>query len=190
MNLSWWEAAWLGIVQGFTEFLPISSTAHLRIVPSLLGWEDPGAAFSAVIQLGTLAAVLVYFAGDIKRLTIAALRSLWDAQARRENDARLAWAIAAGNIPIALLGLSFRGWIETEARSLYIVGVMLIVVGVALGLAERIASRRRELRTLRFWEVQVIGLFQALALIPGAGTFNMIHASPFHPAAVAGVLVG
>ena len=158
----------LGVVQGLTEFLPISSTAHLRIVPSLLGWADPGAAFSAVIQLGTLAAVLIYFAGDIARLTLAALRSLWDADVRRNAEARLAWAIAAGNIPIAVLGLGFRELIETEARSLYVVGVMLIAVALLLMLAERIAPHLQGMETLRFWQVQVIGLFQALALIPGA----------------------
>ena len=166
--MSWWQAAVLGLVQGLTEFLPISSTAHLRIVPSLLGWADPGAAFSAVIQLGTLAAVLVYFAGDIRRLTLAALRSLWDVEARRGADARLAWAIAAGNIPIVVLGLGFRDFIETEARSLYVIGVMLIAVALLLMLAERIARHRQGMLELRFWQVQLIGLFQALALIPGA----------------------
>ena len=113
--MTWLQAGLLGIVQGLTEFLPVSSTAHLRIVPSLLGWPDPGAAFSAVIQLGTLAAVLVYFASDIRHLTTAALLSLWRPQARRSADARLAWAIAAGNVPIFACGLAFRRLIETEA---------------------------------------------------------------------------
>ena len=171
MALSWWQAAWLGVVQGFTEFLPISSTAHLRIVPALLGWGDPGTAFSAVIQLGTLVAMLVYFAGDIWRLSLAAIRSLYDPRIRETMDARLAWAIAAGNIPIVVLGLSFKDWIETDARSLYVIGTMLIVVGLALGLAERRLKDggvQKKLETLRFWPIQMIGLFQALALIPGA----------------------
>jgi undecaprenyl-diphosphatase len=167
MELSWWQAAALGVVQGLTEFLPISSTAHLRIFPALAGWDDPGAAFSAVIQLGTLAAVLVYFAPDIHRLTRAALRSLWSAEARGEPDARLAWAIAAGNVPIVVAGLALRDWIETEARSLYLVAAMLILVGLLLALAERVARHEGEMAALRLWQVVVIGVFQALALIPG-----------------------
>lgn len=166
--MSWWQAVVLGVVQGLTEFLPISSTAHLRIVPSLLGWADPGAAFSAVIQLGTLAAVFVFFAREIWRLALAALRSLWDVQVRRGTDARLAWAIAAGNIPIVVLGLGFRDVIETEARSLYVIGVMLIAVALLLMAAERMATHVVAMHSLRFWQIQVIGLFQALALVPGA----------------------
>src|SRR5277367_1551807 len=96
----------LGIVQGLTEFIPVSSTAHLRIVPALLGWDDPGAAYTAVIQLGTLAAALVYFARDIRDLTVAAWHSLASAEARQSQTARLAWAIAAGNVPIVVLGLT------------------------------------------------------------------------------------
>jgi len=166
--MSWWRAAVLGLVQGLTEFIPISSTAHLRIVPALLGWPDPGTAFSAVIQLGTLAAVLAYFAGDIRRLAWAALRSLGSARARREQDARLAWAIAAGNVPIVVLGLSFRRLIETEGRSLYLIAALLVAVGLALAAAERVARQDRLLDHLGFWRVQAIGLFQALALLPGA----------------------
>lgn len=167
MTLSWFQAALLGVVQGLTEFLPISSTAHLRIVPSLLGWDDPGTAFSAVIQLGTLAAVLVYFARDIVRLAWAGLAGLWRPALRGETDFRLAWAIAAGNVPIVVLGLSFRHWIETEARSLYLIGAMLAAVGLGLWAAERIAKKTKGMGEIGFWRVQVIGLFQALALIPG-----------------------
>src|SRR5574341_1251477 len=98
--MTWWQGFVLGLVQGLTEFIPVSSTAHLRIVPALLGWADPGAAFSAVIQLGTLAAALVYFAGDIARLTRAALAGLAGRAAWRRADTRLAWAIALGNAPI------------------------------------------------------------------------------------------
>ena len=168
IRMEWWQAVVLGMVQGLTEFLPISSTAHLRIVPSLLGWADPGAAFSAVIQLGTLAAVFIFFSRSIWRLSAAALRSLWNAEARRSTDARLAWAIAAANIPIVVLGLGFRDFIENEARSLYVIGAMLITLALLLMLAEQIARHVRTMQTLRFWQIQVIGLFQALALIPGA----------------------
>ena len=133
-----------------------------------MGGEDPGAAFSAVIQLGTLAAVLIYFARDIARLTKAALLSLWRKEARRTAEARLAWAIAAGNIPIVVAGLAARRWIETEARSLVLIAMMLIGVGLLLALAERVAKRNGEMSGLTLRQVFVIGLFQAFALIPGA----------------------
>ncbi|MBI3993263.1 MAG: undecaprenyl-diphosphatase UppP [Candidatus Lambdaproteobacteria bacterium] len=161
------QALVLGLVQGLTEFIPISSTAHLRIVPAVLGWPDPGAAFSAVIQLGTLAAVLVYFQADLRRLLVAGLRSLWSAPARATRDARLAWAIVAGNVPIVALGLTFRGAIETQARSLPLIAAMLIAVALLLALAERRAARRLGVEALRLRQVLAIGLWQALALIPG-----------------------
>jgi undecaprenyl-diphosphatase len=109
------EAIVLGIVQGLTEFLPISSTGHLRIVPAFLGWEDPGAAFTAVTQLGTMAAVLLYFRHDLSRISRAWLRSLRDPAARRELDARLGWYIVLGTIPIGIFGVVFKDQIETGA---------------------------------------------------------------------------
>ena len=158
----------LGVVQGLTEFLPVSSTAHLRIVPHYLGWEDPGAAFSAAIQLGTLVAVFVYFAGDIKRLLGAAITGLVKRDLRHSQDSLLAWAIIPGTLPIAVLGLSFRDFIETEARSLTIVACALIALALMLLLAEKIGRRERGMSDLSFWQIQVIGLCQALALIPGS----------------------
>jgi undecaprenyl-diphosphatase len=162
------ESLVLGLVQGLTEFVPVSSTAHLRIIPALLGWEDPGAAYTAVIQLGTLVAALIYFAGDIRALTGAALRSLVRAEARGTAEARLAWAIAAGNVPIVVLGLGFRHFIETGARSLTLIAVMLIAVALLLGLAERSARQALTTAELGFWRAQAVGVAQALALIPGA----------------------
>ena len=166
--MDWWQAAALGIVQGLTEFIPISSSAHLRIVPALLGWGDPGTAFSAVIQLGTLAAVFAYFAGDIVRLGIAA--AVWPISRKPtlRDDARLAWAIAAGNLPIVVCGLAGKDFIETEARSLYLIGTMLIVVALGLAAAERRAAMNRTVESLGWGRIFVIGLFQALALIPGS----------------------
>lgn len=161
------EVLVLGVVQGLTEFLPISSTAHLRIVPHFLGWEDPGAAFSAVIQLGTLAAVFIYFAGDIKRLVGAALDSFKYRDLNHSADSRMAWALIPGTLPIAVLGLSFKPWIEAEARSLYIIAAALIVLALCLMLAERMGRRSRSMGELSFWQIQFIGLCQALALIPG-----------------------
>lgn len=174
-DLSWLQALALGLVQGLTEFIPVSSTAHLRIVPSLLGWDDPGAAFSAVIQLGTLSAVLIYFAGDVWRLSLAALRSLGSVaslgkgKARADPDARLAWAIAAGNLPIAVLGLGFKDVIENDLRSLYLIAFMLAAVALALAFVEyRRGEGAGNMESLTLKTVFLIGCFQALALLPGA----------------------
>lgn len=161
------QAIVLGLVQGLTEFLPISSTAHLRIVPHLLGWPDPGAAFSAAIQLGTLAAVFIYFASDIRRLTLAALEGLRQRDLRHSADSALAWSIVPATVPIVVLGLSFKDFIETEARTLTIIATALIVLALLLLLAERLGPRTRDLSGLTFWRIQLIGLCQALALIPG-----------------------
>ncbi len=166
--MNYWQWMLLGIIQGLTEFLPISSTAHLRIVPAFLGWPDPGAALSAVLQLGTLAAVMWYFRRDVLLLTFAAWRSIWHPPERANPNARMAWHIAAGNLPIMLLGLWGRNWIEGDARSLPLIGVMLIVVALALAWVEcRPAGKFNSLQ-LNFPRTILIGFFQALALIPGA----------------------
>jgi undecaprenyl-diphosphatase len=165
--VSFLEAIVLGITQGLTEFLPISSTAHLRIVPAFAGWEDPGAAFTAVTQLGTMAAVLLYFRADLARIGRAWLRSLRDPAARRELDARLGWYILLGTIPIGIFGLAFKDQIETGARDLYLIGIALIVLGLVLLAAERVASHDRPLEEITTRDGIVIGFAQALALIPG-----------------------
>src|SRR5919199_1954586 len=133
----------LGLVQGLTEFLPISSSGHLRIVPAVLGWRDPGAAFTAVIQLGTMAAVLLYFRADLWRIAVAWVRGLRDPEVRRTLDSRLGWYIILGTIPIGLFGLIFKDQIENGARDLYLIGAALIVLGLVLLLAERMATRTR-----------------------------------------------
>jgi undecaprenyl-diphosphatase len=161
------EAIVLGVVQGLTEFLPISSTGHLRIVPAFLGWDDPGAAFTAVTQLGTMAAVLLYFRDDLLRITKAWLRSLRDRPLRRELDARLGWYIVLGTIPIGIFGVLFKDQIETGARDLYLIGVALIVLGLVLLLAEKLGTRERSIEQIRTKDGFAIGLAQALALIPG-----------------------
>lgn len=161
------QSAVLGLVQGLTEFIPVSSTAHLRLVPYLLGWEDPGVAFSAVIQLGTLASVFLYFRKDIKTLVFAGLGSLWRRNPLESEDSRIAWAILCGNIPIVVLGLAFKDFIETEARGLKIIGLALIIFGALLYMVDRWALQQKTLRQLKFWQIQIIGLFQALALVPG-----------------------
>jgi undecaprenyl-diphosphatase len=161
------EAIVLGIVQGLTEFLPISSTGHLRIVPAFLGWEDPGAAFTAVTQLGTMAAVLLYFREDLTRIAIAWWRSVWDRRLRRGLDARLGWYIVLGTIPIGIFGVLFKDQIETGARDLYLIGVALIVLGLVLLVAEKVGTRERSIEQIRTKDGFAIGLAQALALIPG-----------------------
>jgi undecaprenyl-diphosphatase len=161
------EAIVLGIVQGLTEFLPISSTAHLRIVPAFAGWDDPGTAFTAVVQLGTMAAVVLFFREDLVRIGRAWLGSLRAPERRGELDARLGWFIVLGTIPIGIFGLAFKHSIEHGARSLYLIGTVLIVFGFVMLAAERFATRRRELEDMNPADGAVIGAAQALALVPG-----------------------
>ena len=161
------EAVVLGIVQGLTEFLPISSSAHLRVVPALVGWEDPGAAFTAVTQLGTIGAVLLYFRTDLMRISRAALRGVRNPVARREPDARLAWYILVGTVPIGVAGVMFEETIQSAARNLMVVGLALILLALLLLLAERLGSHERGTDSLRLKDGVLIGLAQAVALIPG-----------------------
>ncbi|MGH2917022.1 MAG: undecaprenyl-diphosphate phosphatase [Solirubrobacteraceae bacterium] len=161
------HATVLGIVQGLTEFLPISSSGHLRIVPAFFGWEDPGAAFTAVIQLGTMAAVVLYFRSDLMRIASTWLRSLRDPSRRRELDAKLGWYLILATIPISIFGLAFSDQIENGARDLYLIGVMLVVFGLLLLVAERVSERKRDLTAISGRDALVVGFAQALALIPG-----------------------
>ncbi|WIG97917.1 undecaprenyl-diphosphatase UppP [Myxococcus sp. SDU36] len=165
------QAILLGLVQGLTEFLPISSTAHLRVLPALLGWDDPGAAFSAVIQLGTVAAVLVYFRTDLLRMARGVERGIRSRDLIGDSDARQALLVVAGSVPIIVAGLLFKDFITTRLRSLYIIAAALIVVGLLMALAEVLSARRaaREATasSIRFGDAVVIGLAQACALIPG-----------------------
>jgi undecaprenyl-diphosphatase len=154
----------LGIVQGLTEFLPISSSAHLRIVPALLGWEDPGAAFTAVCQLGTEAAVLIYF-----RHELWAIVRKWLGGPRRfgDPDVRLGWFLIVATIPIGILGFIFRDQIETGARNLWLIGIVLIVFALVLGYADRAGRHERQIEDLSTRDGVLIGLAQSLSLVPG-----------------------
>ena len=137
------KAVVLGTLQGLTEFLPISSSAHLRIFPELFGWGDPGAAFTAVVQIGTELAVLIYFRKDIWRIGSTWLRSLWRPELRGHLDSRMGWFIIIGSLPIVVLGVIFKDTIENDFRNLWIIGTTLIVLGVVLGVADRIGRNDR-----------------------------------------------
>ena len=168
----------LGIVQGLTEFLPISSTGHLRIVPAFVGWDDPGAAFTAVTQLGTMAAVVLYFREDLVRIGMSwlgSLRSLRDGSSgsvrdrfgRLDLNARLGWYILFATIPIGIFGLAFKDQIENGARDLYLIGSALIIGGLVLLAAEEVGKRSRGMEDINARDGAAVGLAQTLALVPG-----------------------
>ncbi len=166
--IGWFEGLLLGLVQGLTEFLPISSSAHIRVVSAFAGWQDPGAAFTAVTQLGTESAVLVYFRKDIWNIISTWTRSLWTPKLRSEPAARMGWYVIAGSIPIGVLGLTFKETIETALRDLRLVGTSLIVFGLLLAVADRIARNERTLNAdLNLPHALGYGFAQSLALIPG-----------------------
>jgi undecaprenyl-diphosphatase len=165
--MSWFEAIVLGIVQGLTEFLPISSTGHLRIVPAFAGWDDPGAGFTAIVQLGTTAAVLIYFREDLLRVATAWFASLRDRERRSERDARLGWYLIIATIPIGLIGLALHNSIESGARSLYLIGSALILFSFVMLAAEHYGKQDRNLETFGTRDAIAIGIGQALALVPG-----------------------
>jgi undecaprenyl-diphosphatase len=166
-QLSWLQAIVLGISQGLTEFLPISSTAHTLIVSKLLGWPDPGAAFTAVTQVGTELAVVIYFRQDIARILKAWFVSLTKKSERTNPDAKMGWYVIIGTIPIGIAGLAFKSSIETTARNLWLVAATLIVMGILLGLADRFARHTKSEADINTKNAVLFGLGQALALIPG-----------------------
>jgi undecaprenyl-diphosphatase len=177
--MSWFESLILGLVQGLTEFLPISSSAHLRLTAVAFDWEDPGASFTAVTQIGTETAVLIYFRKDIAKILSAWFRSLTSRAARQEPEARMGWLVLVGSIPIGVLGLTLQDAIEGPFRDLRLIACNLIVLGVILGIADRMAMRdatggrhravkhRKTLDELSVRDGLLFGLCQAMALVPG-----------------------
>ncbi|MGV9559970.1 undecaprenyl-diphosphate phosphatase [Streptomyces sp. NPDC003522] len=177
--MSWFESLILGLVQGLTEFLPVSSSAHLRLTAAFSGWEDPGAAFTAITQIGTEAAVLIYFRKDIGRIISAWSRSLFDKTMRKDHDAQMGWLVIVGSIPIGVLGVTLKDQIEGPFRDLRVTATMLVVVGIVIGIADRLAARdenggrhrapkqRKGLENLGVKDGLIFGLCQACALIPG-----------------------
>jgi undecaprenyl-diphosphatase len=166
------QAIILGIIQGLTEFLPISSTAHLRIIPALVGWPDPGAAFTAVIQWGTWVACVIYFRHDIVRLLLAFLAGLRSGRPLGTQDSRLAWMIVVGTLPIVVFGLLLEKHVKGPFRSLYVIAAAAIGLALVMLAAETLAARRRregtDLEALSWGESLLVGFAQVLAIIPGA----------------------
>ncbi|MDP3969477.1 MAG: undecaprenyl-diphosphate phosphatase [Nocardioides sp.] len=165
--LDFLKAVVLGALQGLTEFLPISSSAHLRIFPELFGWGDPGAAFTAVVQIGTELAVVIYFRNDIWRIGNAWVRSVFRPEHRGTFDSRMGWFIIVGSLPIVILGITLKDVIERDFRNLWIIGTTLIVLGIVLGIADRVGSTEKTIERMTLRSAVLMGLAQALALVPG-----------------------
>ena len=166
MNI--FESAFLGIVQGLTEFLPISSTAHLRIVPSFLGWQDPGTAFSAVIQLGTMLSVIIYFWKDLARIYGSLIKETFYRQKKLSQDSKLALWILLGTIPISIFGLLFKDPIEQGlVRNLNMIAFHLIFFALLLSFSEYVSKQNKSIAKINVLDVLLIGLAQSFALIPG-----------------------
>lgn len=177
--MSWFESFILGLVQGLTEFLPVSSSAHLRLAAAFAGWHDPGAAFTAITQIGTELAVILYFRRDIARIVAAWFRSLTSKEWRQNHDAQMGWLVIVGSIPIGVLGVTLQDQIEGPFRDLRLIATTLVVMGIVLGVADRLAARqesggrhraggqRKTLKDLGVRDGLIYGFCQALALVPG-----------------------
>lgn len=165
--VGWFEAVVLGLVQGLTEFLPVSSSAHVRVVAAFAGWDDPGAAFTAVIQIGTELAILAYFAKKIGSVLRNWFQSFYRPELRRDPDARMGWLIIVGTIPVVVLGVLFEDAIDSAFRDLRLTALVLIGFGLLLGWADRYGRKERGLDDLNVPHGLAYGLAQALALIPG-----------------------
>jgi len=161
------RAVVLGVIQGLTEFLPISSSAHLAIFPKFFGWEDPGAAYTAVIQIGTEVAVVLYFWRDIWTIGSGWVRGVFSRAAREEPEWRRGWFIIIGSTPIVLIGLALEDLIDREFRNLWVIGTMLIVLGIVLGIAERVGRKAKPIDDLTWPHAVLFGLAQAAAVVPG-----------------------
>ncbi|MCK5243228.1 undecaprenyl-diphosphate phosphatase [bacterium] len=164
------QAMVLGVVQGLTEFLPISSSAHLTLIPELFGWEAPlmhSLSFDVALHSGTLLAVVIYFRKDILKMCQAFVRSWWDQQIRQAPETKLAWWIIIGTVPAVVAALLFKSAIETVFRAPLLVAIWLIVFGLVMALAEKYSRQERSISEMRFWDAAFIGAAQALALMPG-----------------------
>jgi undecaprenyl-diphosphatase len=161
------QAAILGAVQGVTEFLPVSSTAHLRIVPALLGWADPGAAFTAVLQLGTLAAVIVFFARDLTAMIRETIKAVSDPARRGEREVQMLLYLIVGTLPVVVAGVLLKKHVEGSLRSLSIIAGAMIAVALVLAYVEKTAKHVKTFDQIALRDALIIGAAQALALVPG-----------------------
>lgn len=166
-EMTWVEAIVLGIVQGLTEFLPVSSSGHLRITSAVFFGDDAGASFTAVTQLGTESAVLIYFAKDLFQFARAWIVGLWDRRVRTTTEYRMAWYIIVGSLPIGLIGFAFKDQIRSGARNLWLVATMLIVFALVITFAEYWGRQTRGISSFTMKDSVLMGCGQALALIPG-----------------------
>ena len=165
--MDFFRAVVLGVLQGLTEFLPISSSAHLAIFPKFFGSDDPGAAYTAVIQIGTELAVLLYFWRDIWTIGSGWVRGVFSREARQAPEWRMGWFVIIGSIPIVILGLLLQDAIDREFRNLWVIGTTLIVLGIVLGIAERVGRKTSPIENLTMKHAILLGLAQAGALVPG-----------------------
>ena len=161
------KAILLGVVQGLTEFLPVSSTAHLRIIPSFFGWGDIGASYTAVMQVGTMIAIILYFRNDLMNMVKSTLLSL-KTRDFNSKDTKLFIMIILGTIPIVILGFLLKDFIRHEFRNMYVVASSLIFFSLVLWFADRYTKKTVNMEKLGYADGLIIGFFQALALIPGA----------------------
>jgi len=169
VQLTWLQVAILGIVQGITELLPISSTAHLRVIPGLLGWHDPGSAFSAAMQLASFVAVVAYFRKDIKTLGSAGLKAV-STRDYQSNDFRVLLGIALGTIPLVVAGFALKNILNacnSPLRTLMVIGLSSIAMALLLGIAEKFAKHRRKFDEITLRDGVIVGLAQTFALVPG-----------------------
>ena len=163
--MEWFQVLVLALIQGITEFLPISSSAHLILVPVLTGWQDQGLAFDVAVHLGTLMAVVLYFRDELMSMTRDWIGSV--SGKGMQGDARLAWGVLLGTIPVGLAGLLFKDVIETQLRSGEVIITTTIVFGLLLGYADWRATQKRSEHQIRWLDILIIGIAQAIALIPG-----------------------
>ena len=172
------EALFLGALQGLTEFLPISSSAHIRIAGALFGTsEDPGARFTAITQIGTELAVLIFFRNDIKQIISAWFRQITKRptlSSTEKSDARMGWLIIVGSLPIAILGYTGRDVISNDFRSLWLIASTLIIFGIILGIADKYGNSHRDLSNLSVRDGLLYGFAQSLALIPGVSRSGLV----------------
>jgi len=162
-----YQAIWLAIIQGLTEFLPISSNAHLTVVPMLMGWKDPGLGFDVALHAGTLAAIVIYFFRDWVQVIANGLGFSYRGHRPDENSRGLLWFLVIATIPAGLAGLKFQKYAESSWRNFYVIGAAEIILGLLLFVADRVGREKDGLNQMNLFDSIFIGLAQALAIIPG-----------------------